>query len=52
MKKKIIFHCKKCNKDFKKRIEGYWNWKCPKCQTISPRKDFGISFRGLPTIKN
>ena len=48
----MIFHCKKCKKDFKKRIKGYLNWKCPKCGEISPKKGFNLFFKGCDTIKH
>jgi predicted RNA-binding Zn-ribbon protein involved in translation (DUF1610 family) len=41
MSKKIIFFCKKCDKDIEvdeKEAEGYINWKCPDCGDICKKK--------------
>jgi predicted nucleic acid-binding Zn ribbon protein len=43
----MTFYCKECGKDFDvddKICEGYYNWKCPECMTISVKKDFSLGF--------
>ena len=48
----MVFYCKNCDIDFEvddKECEGYYNWKCPDCGDISPKKDmmhgFGIIWK-------
>jgi hypothetical protein len=50
----MIFYCKNCKKDFEiedKKCETFWNWHCPYCGLISPKKDFNVGFKGLDTVK-
>ena len=54
-KKMTVYHCQKCKKDFEikdKLSKGYWNYNCPVCNKISPLKSFGVTFKGLDTVKN
>ena len=43
----MIFYCKDCNNEFEidnKICDGYYNWKCPKCNHIALKKDMGLGF--------
>jgi len=44
----MVFYCSNCENEFEvddKECEGYYNWKCPECQLIAPKKDmmYGVS---------
>jgi Zn finger protein HypA/HybF involved in hydrogenase expression len=51
---KQVFYCKKCKEEFTvNEKEFYWNYKCPKCESISTQKDYiGPRFKGLDTIES
>ena len=43
----MIFYCKNCDIEFNvddKECEGYYNWKCPKCNYIANKKDMSLGF--------
>jgi hypothetical protein len=43
----MLFFCKDCRIEFEvddEECKGYYNWECPKCTHISPKKDLGLGF--------
>jgi hypothetical protein len=43
----MTFYCKDCKIDFEvndEECKGYYNWECPKCNHVSPKKDLGLGF--------
>jgi hypothetical protein len=43
----MTFLCRDCNIEFEvddNESKGYYNWECPKCSHISPKKDLGLGF--------